>query len=182
MCYIIVVALVLITAHSLCLLSSIRRVVLCPIGVGVQLPAPLTEVTSSKMVTGSCTSTTTGHKQPLYTTILLDISHHWPCHVEILWEKYICIIYISWALREHRQLKSFLIEDKDQVILHGCWWPGITMSQGIYGHGFDLSFLEYAGFSTTMVMANPSSFQLFHNKTDPNWSSEYMGTSHWHSL
>ena len=46
---------------------------------------------------------------------------------------------------------SFFMEDKVFVVLqiryHGCWWTGVTKSQGISSHDMDLVLPEYSGLS-----------------------------------
>ena len=51
-----------------------------------------------------------------------------------VWEKIkcICIFCRFWKKREHSQLKSLLMENKDPLIIcspyHSCWWPSRSTS------------------------------------------------------
>ena len=61
---------------------------------------------------------------------------------------------LSW----HRWFKSLLVEDNNQLILHGqchgCWWPGDARSQSISSHDIGPVGLEYPNFSTKRAI-NP---------------------------
>ena len=63
----------------------------------------------------------------------------------------ICIYNHFSVLRKLRQLKSFLLDDKELFIphnqYHGCWWPGNIRSQGISNHGIDKVIKQYSWLS-----------------------------------
>ena len=64
---------------------------------------------------------------------------------------YICIFNHYSIVRWHTYLKSFLMEDKDLFILHGCSWLGEARGQGISSYGNALVCLEYSNFSSKRV-------------------------------
>ena len=63
-----------------------------------------------------------------------------------------CILCHFTTWRWCRLLKSFLVEVKDQLILHiqyhSCWWPGTVRSLDKSSHGIDLVLAYHSGFST----------------------------------
>ena len=78
----------------------------------------------------------TGDHMPSLTLYLLDFSEKT--------KTYIYILCHSSLFTLHMQLKSFLKQDKNLIILHsqyhGCWCPGNARSQGLSNH--DIYYTE----------------------------------------